>query len=605
MPVEFVTRQTLPLKLEAFSRSGGPSVDEVVSSRTGGLPVPRFAGKTIHSSYDPIDEARRFVDAFRRQVDARQGEAVAVLGNGFGYVAEALLEAGLKPVVFEPVRALLAGMAAHRDVPAFLDRVPLFLIDDPAELFRAGEHKALLAGVKAVLPLPYLSWLFPAFADDFRNKCAAIASARDACYKVSVVSPIYGGAVETARHAAAGLQANGMAVDFVDVSPFGAILNPLRAFHATHARKGSEGGFDAGVSTFLAWASSQVAARVAAFDPAIVVVLPDAPVGADQLRAFREQGRRVVTWFVEDRHLLRRWESEAASYDLFLPIQKGDFPKALATAGQAHHHYLPLAADCSVFAPMVLEVRDRRDFGSPISFMGAAYYNRIRFFQALASKPFRIWGTGWPADGPLAPLVQEGGRRLTAPETAKIFNATDVNVNLHSSVSHEGINPFGDFVNPRTFEIAACAAFQLVDRRSLLPGLFEPGVEVECFSDRVEFDALLDVYLADPESRRSMAEKARNRVLREHTYPQRMRELLEAVHEHCPPDPGRKIPTARALAEESADPDWKSMLRGLDAEALVDFDRLHRHVIRGNPGHPLTKLETMVLMLGELRHGGR
>lgn len=32
-------------------------------------------------------------------------------------------------------------------------------------------------------------------------------------------------------------------------------------------------------------------------------------------------------------------------------------------------------------------------------------------------------------------------------------------------MERDGVEPYGDFVNPRTFESAACGAFQLVDSR--------------------------------------------------------------------------------------------------------------------------------------------
>ena len=54
----------------------------------------------------------------------------------------------------------------------------------------------------------------------------------------------------------------------------------------------------------------------------------------------------------------------------------------------------------------------------------------------------------------------------------KIYNASKININLHSSLQTTDLVSRGDFVNPRTFELAAAGAFQLVDERSLLGELF-------------------------------------------------------------------------------------------------------------------------------------
>ena len=53
----------------------------------------------------------------------------------------------------------------------------------------------------------------------------------------------------------------------------------------------------------------------------------------------------------------------------------------------------------------------------------------------------------------------------------RVFNASRINLNIHSC-NGEGLDPEADFVNPRTFELAACGAFQLVDERCLRPELF-------------------------------------------------------------------------------------------------------------------------------------
>ena len=68
----------------------------------------------------------------------------------------------------------------------------------------------------------------------------------------------------------------------------------------------------------------------------------------------------------------------------------------------------------------------------------------------------------------------------------------------HSSVSDADVVAQGDFVNPRTFELAAAGAFQLVDARALLPELFAPG-ELATFTSLPEMLLGIDYYLAHPE----------------------------------------------------------------------------------------------------------
>lgn len=597
MPVETVTSTNYSTLLRSVGGSGSLPPVEIVPSKRDGLPVPRIAGKTIHSLYDPRGEARRFVDAACQRAGVRPGDTVAVLGNGFGYYAEALHEIGFRPAVFEPSRALFCGMAAHREPGDFLGRTDLFLLDDPADLHRSGEHRRVLRDIKAVLPLPYLSFLHPGFAQRFEAKVDAIRASVGAFFKVSVVFPLAGGSLEIARYAVSGLRANGFAVDPVDVSGFGGVPGALRVFHSRNGAACARS-----VESFLTWCSERIVERIAEFDPAVVVVLAQAPLSGEHVRRMREQGRRVAFWFVEDHHLFRYWEEEARHYDLFLSIQNGSFPGELERAGQPCSHYLPLAADESVFRPLSLSREEKQRYGSPLSFMGAGYYNRRRFFNALLSRPFKIWGTEWPDDEPLSRHVQDGGRRIPSNETAKIFNATQVNLNLHSSTSHEGVNPFGDFVNPRTFEIAACGAFQLVDRRSHLPDLFRPGTEMACFDGRADFLEQVEYYLSRPGERDSRSARARARVLREHTYRDRMREMVEILHELSPPERERLLPTAAQLSEDCDDPEWKRLLARFAFDRPLDLDRLVAGIREADPGATISGKEAVVLLLDSLRH---
>lgn len=524
-----------------------------------------------------------------------------LLGNGFGYFAESALERGLRPVVFEPSRELFRGFVEHRDPARLFSLVPFFLLEDPADLYRSGPHRKYLESETPVLALPYLSGLFPGFAEGVERTAKAIREANGSIFRISVVSPLCGGSWGIANYAANGFRAAGHPVDFVDVSGFGAVPEALRAYHAG----GNDTALSRALGEFYSWCSARILERVERFDSAVVFVLAQAPLEPQHLRKMRDDGRRVVFWFVEDHRLFRYWEEIAARFDLFFRIQKGAFPRELSQAGQMRSHYLPLAADETIFAPGPLSEEDANAYGSPLSFLGAAYHNRRRFFNLLLSRPFKIWGTGWPENEPLYRHVQRGGKRVDSLETSKIFRGTQVNLNLHSSTSHEGVNPFGDFVNPRTFEIAACSAFQLVDHRFLLPDLFLPGEEIVCFSGRDDFLERVDHFLAHPEERNAFGSAGRERVLREHTYRDRMREAMEAIHEMCPPDRSRRLSTVSELIGEETDPQWKRLFESLPPNLVPDLHTIAAAIRSMDAGKALTKKEATVLLLERIRDGGR
>jgi spore maturation protein CgeB len=173
---------------------------------------------------------------------------------------------------------------------------------------------------------------------------------------------------------------------------------------------------------------------------------------------------------------------------------------------------------------MALTPAERIRFEADVSFAGSPYLNRRHIFAALTDLCLRLWGPGW-SDPLLAPLVADGGKAFTADEMVRIFAGTKINLNVHSAEHVHGLDPEPDYVNPRTFELAACQAFQLVDRRTPLPDLFA-GDEIEAFSSVSELRGLIVRYLADEEARRTVATRARARALAEHTYSHRMERVL-------------------------------------------------------------------------------
>ncbi len=174
--------------------------------------------------------------------------------------------------------------------------------------------------------------------------------------------------------------------------------------------------------------------------------------------------------------------------------------------------------------PVALTDAERRRFGADVSFAGAPYLNRQRVLLGLLDLNPRVWGEGW-AGTEVERLAAEGGARFTLDEMVRIFSATKINLNIHSANHVEGLDPDPDYVNPRTFELAACGAFQLVDARQPLPAMFGDD-ELVTFRSTTALRSLVAHYLARPDERAAIAARGRARALAEHTFLHRVRRIF-------------------------------------------------------------------------------
>jgi spore maturation protein CgeB len=191
--------------------------------------------------------------------------------------------------------------------------------------------------------------------------------------------------------------------------------------------------------------------------------------------------------------------------------------------------YLPCGFDPRVHRPLELDEAERTEFGSDVSFVGAGYRNRRIAFRRFVDLDFKLWGSDWGGAEGFGRVLQRNGARIDTEDSVKIFNASRVNLNLHSSTYHEGVDPRGDFVNPRTFELAGAGAFQIVDRRALLAPLFAAERELAVASSVNEMRALTEHFLAHDDDRRALVARARERALAEHTYARRMEDMLATI----------------------------------------------------------------------------
>ncbi len=485
-----------------------PENISVIQSKDG-FPVPRIAGVALHSQYRPIEEGVRAAKDF--VFDPKRN--TVVYGLGFAYHIQALLQQypSEKLTVIEPLMTLFRAFMSSVDIRPLLSQVRFRIGETPACLITRLEPERWnifkhLASIR----------IGEAYYNRLDEGQAVNVLLQNRSLRVLMVNPIYGGSLPTAHHCAGALRNMGHEVSTVDCDEFAQGYFSLKGVtrNPENAKILSE--------NFMKFMGEIAAAKAAEFQPDIIIALAQAPLTPEAIQKLRALKVPVVFWFVEDFRTLPYWNEIATSYDHIFTLQSGTFHDALRKKGVRDCYYLPQACFPDVHKP----AKQVSDYKADVSFMGAAYHNRVQSFPRLMDLDFKIWGTEWNLETPLGRLVQNNNKRLSTQETSKIYSAAKINLNLHSSTYHYGINPDGDFINPRTFEISACQGFQLVDKRKDLSRMFKVGEEIIAFETIDQMREQIDYFLSRPEERNAIALKSCQRVLKEHTMEHRMQELL-------------------------------------------------------------------------------
>ena len=547
-------------------------------------PTLAAGGVLLHSRHDPVREAAAWAARHRESLDGV--ETAVVLGLGLGYHVEALAVAWPgRIIVVEPDAALLRTALAARDLRALLARVELAPDPLPTEALDAWGPTAVLVHAPSMLR-------DGSGLRALQARIAGRAGLRALRLRILVVSPLGGGSHPITGYCARALSELGHSVSLLDLAPFAAGMDAIAGFSP---RAAARRGVEASYCRFL---GDGVLAAVDAVEPDLLLAMAQAPVTPPVLAEIGRRGVPSAFWFVEDHRLFGYWKELIGAYDYFFAIQTGEFLAEAGRLSPGHVAYLPCAADPAVHRPLALRAAERAHLGAPVGFVGAGYRNRRLAFRSLLDLGLKIWGSEWAAAGALDPAVQREGARVSTEDAVRIFNATVVNLNLHSSTYVDGVDPRGDFVNPRTFEIAAAGGFQLVDLRSLLPPLLRPGVDVATFTDAAELRDRVRHHLARPAERAAIAAAGRARVLAEHTYRHRMETLLETI---CAHDGERlraraaSAPTVRDAARVEGETALGGLLRRLPPATPFTLDGVVREVLAGEGA--LSDPEAIVLFL--------
>jgi len=567
-----------------------------VAPARSGAPTLAVGETQIHSSYDPVSEAAKMADLALKS--APSGAAVVLLGLGLGHLALALRERWSGPMAVIEADEGIARAAVNNLGIAALGDATILVGDDAPEILAQIRVFAERAGgwdrIHLVEHPPSIR-LHLAFYDAVAAGVRGRAASMEGPLGILVVTPMYGGSLPIARYCASAFERLGHRVETLDNSIFDEARRRIEGISRDRRHRGA---LEQLLTTLM---SEMITAR--ALDRAVDLVwlIAQSPMTIPVSQELKKHGVPTAFWFVEEWLLLTYWQEWAPRFDYFFSIQKGPFLKALSERGVKRARHLPLAADPTVHKPVALTDLERAEFSAEVSHVGAGYRNRRHVFSGLAGFDFKLWGSDWEDPGVLAKVLQRSGARISTADAVKIFNATLVNINLHSSQFHDGVNPEGDYLNPRTYEVAAAGAFQLIDHRSDLADQFEPDREIVEFHDAREMGPLIRYYLDHPDERRRIAEAGRARVLRDHTYDMRMAEALGYIFSYETSRAGKRRPNHidNLIRQAEGRPDLLELLEEMKGAGVVTLDDIVEH-IRRREGE-LTDAETIFLLMFEFR----
>lgn len=259
--------------------------------------------------------------------------------------------------------------------------------------------------------------------------------------------------------------------------------------------------------------------------PDLVVVFGGLMPDRTDLRAIRRAadrcGAHVAVWVHDDPYELDfAYRAVAAADSVFTNdaacVDYYDHPSV---------HHLPLAA-----SPTAHRRTLRSHFERDLFFCGYAFANRVAFFEEIpesALEPFStlVAGAGWPRT-----RAFYVNRRIAYDELPDYYSGSVCTVTLGRDLdlANRRYMVPQSTPGPRAFEAAMAGCLQLYFVNGLeIADYFEPGSEILLIDRPSDVPTYLQDVASDPSRLAAMRSATQARALRDHTYAERARRMLD------------------------------------------------------------------------------
>lgn len=243
-------------------------------------------------------------------------------------------------------------------------------------------------------------------------------------------------------------------------------------------------------------------------------------ITADLLRQIRETGTRTVMYYPDVIFNHTGVFAESFSeYDIFITTKTFQLDHLERLLGREHVAYVPHGYVDAVHRPVFDNITEK-DYRVDLLYAGNHSPYKQRWLEAalpgLPESRVEIIGNRWQekaSSGPLSHCEMLGERKGIA--YAEAIQLARINIAIHFGPTS---SRWEDRVSTRTFEIPACKGFMLHIDNEEVREFFTPGEEIDVFSTPEELANKIRFYLAHPELRAQMIERAYARCVPAYGY---------------------------------------------------------------------------------------
>jgi len=185
-------------------------------------------------------------------------------------------------------------------------------------------------------------------------------------------------------------------------------------------------------------------------------------------------------------------------------------------------YYLKIA-----FEPKILEKITPQKKSFECTFVGGFspdHRSSTIFLEYIADIPeMKYFGYGIEYLDAHSKILPKHFGEVWGKDMYKILLQSKITINRHIAVAQNYAN------NMRLYEATGCGALVITDHKDNINELFEVDKEIVTYKTAQELKEKINYYIAHPETAKKIAEAGQKRTLQEHTYLNRMEELVKIL----------------------------------------------------------------------------